>query len=69
MVVRPGFVHTRMTRGLDAAPLSTEPAAVARAVVRGLDRGDAVVWAPESLRWLMLVVRLLPRRIFRRLPL
>ena len=35
MVVRPGFVHTRMTRGLDAAPLSTEPAAVARAVVRG----------------------------------
>ena len=69
MVVRPGFVHTRMTRGLDAAPLSTEPAAVARAVVRGLERGDAVVWAPPALRWLMLIVRLLPRAIFRRLPL
>jgi decaprenylphospho-beta-D-erythro-pentofuranosid-2-ulose 2-reductase len=69
MVVRPGFVHTRMTRGLDAAPLSTEPGAVARAVVRGLDRGDAVVWVPRSLRWLMLVVRFLPRPIFRRLPL
>jgi decaprenylphospho-beta-D-erythro-pentofuranosid-2-ulose 2-reductase len=69
MVVRPGFVHTRMTRGLDAAPLATDPGAVARAVVRGLDRGDAVVWVPGSLRWLMLVVRLLPRAIFRRLPL
>jgi decaprenylphospho-beta-D-erythro-pentofuranosid-2-ulose 2-reductase len=69
MVVRPGFVHTRMTRGLDAAPLSIGPDAVARAVVRGLDRGDSVVWAPPSLRWLMLVLRLLPRRIFRRIPL
>jgi decaprenylphospho-beta-D-erythro-pentofuranosid-2-ulose 2-reductase len=69
LVVRPGFVRTRMTRGLDAAPLSTEPDAVARAVVRGLDRSDAVVWAPPSLRWLMLVVRLLPRALFRRLPL
>jgi decaprenylphospho-beta-D-erythro-pentofuranosid-2-ulose 2-reductase len=69
MVVRPGFVHTRMTRGLDAAPLSTEPDDVARAVVRGLDRGDSVVWVPASLRWLMLVLRHLPRSIFRRLPL
>ncbi len=69
MVVRPGFVHTRMTRGLDAAPLSTEPGAVARAIVRGLDRGDRVVWVPASLRWLMLVLRHLPRSIYRRLPL
>jgi decaprenylphospho-beta-D-erythro-pentofuranosid-2-ulose 2-reductase len=69
MVVRPGFVQTRMTRGLDPAPLATDPATVARAVVRGLDRGDTVVWAPASLRWLMLVLRLVPRKLFRRLPL
>ena len=31
MVVRPGFVRTRMTRGLAPAPLATTPQAVARA--------------------------------------
>jgi decaprenylphospho-beta-D-erythro-pentofuranosid-2-ulose 2-reductase len=67
LVVRPGFVHTRMTEGLQPAPLATTPQAVARAVVDGLDRGAHTVWAPRSLRWLMLVVRMLPRRILSRI--
>jgi decaprenylphospho-beta-D-erythro-pentofuranosid-2-ulose 2-reductase len=69
LVVRPGFVHTRMTSGLASAPLAADPADVALAVVRGLDRGAAVVWAPAALRWVMLALRLLPRSIVRRLPL
>ncbi len=67
LVARPGFVHTRMTRGLEPAPLSSTPQAVAGVVVDGLDRGAHTVWAPRSLRWLMLVVRMLPRPIFRRM--
>lgn len=67
LVVRPGFVHTRMTRGLQPAPLSSTPQAVAGVVVDGLDRGAQTVWAPRPLRWLMLVVRMLPRPLFRRL--
>jgi decaprenylphospho-beta-D-erythro-pentofuranosid-2-ulose 2-reductase len=67
LVARPGFVHTRMTRGLDPAPLSTTPQAVARVVLDGLDRGAHTVWAPPSLRGLMLVVRMLPRPLFRRM--
>ena len=67
LVVRPGFVHTRMTRGLAPAPLSTTPQAVARVVVDGLDDGAHTVWAPPALRWLMLVVSMLPRPLFRRL--
>jgi decaprenylphospho-beta-D-erythro-pentofuranosid-2-ulose 2-reductase len=67
LVVRPGFVHTRMTEGLQPAPLATTAQAVARAVVDGLDRGAHTVWAPRRLRWLMLVVRMLPRRILRRI--
>ena len=67
LVVRPGFVHTRMTRGLQPAPLSTTPSAVARVVVGGLDRGALTVWAPPALRWMMIVVRMLPRPLFRRL--
>lgn len=67
LVVRPGFVRTRMTADLTPAPLATTPAAVARVVLDGLDRGEQTVWAPRRLRLLMFVVRLLPRPLFRRL--
>jgi decaprenylphospho-beta-D-erythro-pentofuranosid-2-ulose 2-reductase len=69
MVVRPGFVKTRMTRGLPVPPFAVEPEVVASAVVRGLRRGSQTVWAPGALRWVMLVIRLLPRPIFRRMGL
>jgi decaprenylphospho-beta-D-erythro-pentofuranosid-2-ulose 2-reductase len=68
LVVRPGFVHTKMTEGMDAAPLSTTADAVADAVVRGLERGSETVWVPSSLRYLMSVLRHVPRPIFRKLP-
>lgn len=67
LVVRPGFVHTRMTRGLTPAPLACTPQAVADAVLAGLDGRAHTVWAPKALRWVMLVMRLLPRPIYRRI--
>jgi decaprenylphospho-beta-D-erythro-pentofuranosid-2-ulose 2-reductase len=67
LVARPGFVRTRMTRGLEPAPLSTDAPTVARIVADGLDRGAQVVWAPRALRWLMLVMRMLPGPLFRRI--
>jgi decaprenylphospho-beta-D-erythro-pentofuranosid-2-ulose 2-reductase len=67
MVVRPGFVRTRMTAGLKPAPLATTPQAVAAAVLKGLDGGAQTVWAPRALRLLMLVMRMIPRPLFRRI--
>ncbi len=69
LVVRPGFVSTRMTAHLDPAPLSTTPEAVAAAVVDGLRRGKETVWVPPALRVVMSVLRHLPRAVFRRLPI
>jgi decaprenylphospho-beta-D-erythro-pentofuranosid-2-ulose 2-reductase len=69
MVVRPGFVDTKMTAGLRRAPLATTPEAVAAAVVRGLARRSEIIWVPAALRAVMWVVRHLPRAVFRRLPL
>ena len=69
LVVRPGFVHSKMTDGLDAAPLATDPETVAAAIVTGLGRGSDTVWAPARLRIVMSVLRHLPRVVFRRLPL
>ncbi len=65
MVVRPGFVHTRMTAGMEAQPLSTTPEVVADQVMRGLERGADIVWAPPPLRWVFAVLRHLPRRLWR----
>jgi decaprenylphospho-beta-D-erythro-pentofuranosid-2-ulose 2-reductase len=69
MVVRPGFVKTKMTAGLDPVPFSTTPEAVADAIVKGLARGSHTVWAPAPLRAVMSALRHVPRPLFRRLPL
>ena len=69
MIVRPGFVRTKMTTGHPPAPGAVDAAAVTSAVVEGLRAGRAVVYVPGFLRWVMLVLRLLPRPLFRRLPL
>ena len=66
LVVRPGFVHTRMTRGLAPAPLASSPEEVAQAVVQALDGGAQTIWVPHALRLVALVMRLLPRALFRR---
>ena len=68
LVVRPGFVHTRMTAGLKPAPLATTPEAVAEAVLDGLRRNAHTVWVPGAMRFVMSGLRHLPRPVFRRLP-
>jgi len=65
--VKPGFVRTGMTAGLPEPPFAGEPRSVARRVVRALDRGSPVVYAPPVWRAVMALVRLLPRRALRRL--
>ncbi|MFC1414991.1 decaprenylphospho-beta-D-erythro-pentofuranosid-2-ulose 2-reductase [Streptacidiphilus sp. N1-12] len=67
MVVRPGFVRGRMTKGLPAAPMSTTPVAVAVAIVAGLRRESETVWVPGPLGAVMPVLQHLPRSLFRRI--
>ncbi|WP_030318452.1 decaprenylphospho-beta-D-erythro-pentofuranosid-2-ulose 2-reductase [Streptomyces flavochromogenes] len=68
MVVRPGFVRSKMTAGLAEAPLATTPEAVASAIELGLRRRSETVWVPGALRMVMAAVRHVPRPLFRRLP-
>lgn len=69
IVVRPGFVVSKMTAGRDPVPFSTTPEAVAEAVDNAVRRGTEIVWVPSILRLVMAVLRHVPRVIFRRLPL
>lgn len=68
-VVRPGFVHSRMTRGMKAAPFATTPRVVGELTVAGMRSGKDTVWTPGVLRYVFSVLRHLPRAVFRRLPL
>ncbi|PBC44828.1 oxidoreductase [Rhodococcus sp. ACS1] len=68
LLVRPGFVIGRMTEGMSPAPMSSTPAQVADATVRGLRRGASRVWVPGRLRPVFFVMRLLPQAIWRRMP-
>jgi len=67
LVLRPGFVHSRMTAGLAPAPFAVHPEAVARAIASALATGNRAVWVPRVLGPVMGAVRLLPQPIFRRL--
>jgi decaprenylphospho-beta-D-erythro-pentofuranosid-2-ulose 2-reductase len=49
--------------------MSTTPEAVADAIVRGLARGHETVWVPMQLRFVMSVLRHVPRPVFRKLPI
>ena len=66
-LIKPGPTATPMTSELQAAGARLATAeAVSADIVRGLARGRAVVYAPGIWRWIMLVVRLLPRAVFHR---
>jgi decaprenylphospho-beta-D-erythro-pentofuranosid-2-ulose 2-reductase len=69
LVVRPGFVRTRMTAGLPDAPLATTPEAVAEATVSALSGHAHTIWVPATLRPIFAVLRHVPRGLYRRLPL
>jgi decaprenylphospho-beta-D-erythro-pentofuranosid-2-ulose 2-reductase len=69
LVVRPGFVRSKMTEGLEDAPLATTPEAVAEAIVTGIRKGRHTVWVPGAMRWVMSGLRHTPRALFRRLPI
>ena len=67
LCIKPGFVKTEMTAGLRPPPFAGEPEQVARQVVRALDRGRSVVYAPPVWALVMLAIRWLPRAVMRRI--
>lgn len=65
--VKPGFVKTGMTAGLKPPPFAGEPDAVAKTVLRGIDRGTPVVYAPPIWALVMLAIRSMPRFMMRKI--
>ncbi len=66
ITVKPGFVKTSMTVGLSPPPFAGEPDAVAARVLSAIDRGTPVVYVPAPWRYIMAIIRAMPRAIMRR---
>jgi hypothetical protein len=68
--IRPGFVDTPMTSSLQLPGLLlTQPDAVARRILAGIERRKRVLYVPRYWQLIMMVVRSIPAGIYRRLPL
>ena len=69
LVIRPGQVRTRMSAHVKEAPLTVDKEYVANLAVTASAKGKELVWAPGAFRYVMVVLRHIPRSIFRKLPI
>jgi short-subunit dehydrogenase len=69
VTVKPGFIDTPMTADVPKNALFAPPSAVAKAILRAVERRRDVVYVPGFWRAIMLVIRWLPAPIFKRLSL
>ena len=69
LVIRPGQVRTRMSAHIKEAPLTVDKEYVANLAVTASAKGKELVWAPGAFRYVMMVLRHIPRPIFRKLPI
>lgn len=66
LVVRPGFVLSKMTVGMMPAPFATSVAHVGKVVVRALGKNRKIVYVPGILKLIFLILRVLPEGLFRK---
>lgn len=69
LVIRPGQVRTRMSAHIKEAPLTVDKEDVAELAVKAAAKGKEIVWAPPAFRYVMMVLRHIPRAVFRKLPI
>jgi len=69
ITVKPGLVDTPMTAGFPKGPLWASPEQVGRGIANAIDQGKDIAYVPWIWKYVMLMIRLIPERIFKRLSL
>lgn len=70
LTVLPGFVRTKMTEGLELPePLVATPEQVAADIYAAYRRGRDFLYTRWFWKWIMLIIKMMPERIFKRLSL
>jgi len=69
ITIKPGFVDTAMTYGLPGMFLVASPQYIGERIVAALGRSSDVVYLPWFWRYIMLLIRLIPEPVFKRMKL
>jgi short-subunit dehydrogenase len=69
ITIKPGFVDTAMTYGLPGLFLVASPQSIGERIVAALGKSADVVYLPWFWRYIMLVIKLIPESIFKRMKL
>lgn len=65
--IKPGFVDTRMTWGRQKLPFLASPQRVARESVQAILKGKDIAYVPGVWWLIMLIIRSIPERVFKRM--
>jgi short-subunit dehydrogenase len=69
LTIKPGFVDTPMTKDFAKGLLWASPEQIGRGIVRALQKQRDVVYLPWFWRYIMVVIKLIPERVFKKLNL
>lgn len=58
-----------MSADVKEAPLTVNKEDVAKLAVASAEKGKELVWAPGAFRYVMMILRHIPRPIFKKLPI
>jgi len=66
MTVKPGFVSTKMTEGMNLPErLTAQPEEVARDIFKAQQKGKNVLYTKWIWKWVMLIIKIIPEWIFK----
>lgn len=67
LTIKPGFVDTPMTKEFKKGLLWASPEKVAADIVKGIYKNKQIIYTPGFWRFIMLIVKIIPERIFMKL--
>lgn len=67
VTVKPGFVDTAMTWGIEGMFLVAPPEKVAADILKAVKKQRNTLYTPFFWRWIMLIIRLIPEPLFKKL--
>ena len=69
LTIKPGFVDTPMTADFKKGLLWVGPDVIARGIYQAIKKGKQVIYLPWFWKFIMLVIKSIPERLFARLKL
>lgn len=69
LTVKPGMVDTPMTKDMKKGILFCQPEAIADGIMKGVRKKKDAIYVPGYWYWIMLIIRMIPERIFKKMKL